>query len=214
MNLIGSHIKVILFDHDDTLVGTIEPKWAAHKHIAKTLYNKELTDDEIRMHWGKPLRTFLGLIYGDNDTDRALAREAATHNDFPKILLEDTLPVLEYLHNSGKRLGVITATSRQSFEHDISTLGIDISLFGYVQTQDDTKYHKPDPKVFERTLKWLDKNHIGKKEVLYIGDGLHDMHAALGASFEFIGTGTGLVTTEEFHNNGVQAVTRLSELVK
>lgn len=36
------NIKAVFFDHDDTLVGTIEAKWAHHKYVARTWYGKEL----------------------------------------------------------------------------------------------------------------------------------------------------------------------------
>jgi phosphoglycolate phosphatase-like HAD superfamily hydrolase len=94
---IGKHIKAVLFDHDDTLVGTIEAKWAEHKHIAKTYYNKRLTDDEIRQHWGKPLSVMVGLLYGTNDINQAMAHNAATYEDFPKKIQDDTVATLPHL---------------------------------------------------------------------------------------------------------------------
>ena len=41
MKELGTNIKAVFFDHDDTLVGTIVPKWAHHKHVARTHYGKE-----------------------------------------------------------------------------------------------------------------------------------------------------------------------------
>lgn len=214
MNHIKSHIKVVLFDHDDTLVGTIEAKWAAHKHIAHTYYDKELSEDEIRQHWGKPLSTLVGLLYGTDDIETALAREMATHNDFPKKLFEDTKAILQQLHKSGKKLGVITATSRRSFSFDLDTMKIPKNIFDYTQTENDTSFHKPDPRVFDPVLKWLESICVKPSEVLYVGDGLHDMKAALGAGFEFIGVTTGLVTQDEFKSSGAVAINRLRDLIE
>jgi phosphoglycolate phosphatase len=214
MKHIPPHIKVVLFDHDDTLVGTIEAKWAAHKHIAKTHYGKQLTDDDIRKHWGKPLRTLVGLLYDDDDIDRAMQRERDTHKDFPKQIFEDTEHVLQKLKDSGKKIGIITATSRWSFEYDLGTMNIDESLIDYSQTEDDTDYHKPDPRVFEPAITWLKSQNIKPEEVVYVGDGLHDMKAALGAGFEFIGVATGLVTQKQFSDSGSRSVKKLSDLVQ
>ncbi len=55
-------IKAILFDHDDTLVQTIKSKWAQHKYIAKTFYHKNLKDEELRLHWGKPFTELVELL--------------------------------------------------------------------------------------------------------------------------------------------------------
>lgn len=213
-HLITSIIKVVLFDHDDTLVGTREAKWAAHKYVAQTHYGKELTDDEILPHWGKPLSVLVGLLYGTDDIKTALEREMATHADFPKILYEDTIATLKTLKKAGKKLGVITATTRRSFNFDLKTLKIPESLFDYIQTQDDTEYHKPNPEVFNPVITWLKQENIKPKEVVYVGDGLHDMQAALGAGFEFIGVSTGLVTQAEFKTKNAVAINKLSDLVK
>jgi len=213
MKHINPHIKVVLFDHDDTLVGTIEAKWAAHKFVAKKHYNKNLSEDEIREHWGKPLRVLVGLLYDTDDVDTAIDREMATHKDFPKILLEDTKQVLAQLRKSGKKLGVITATSRRSFEFDLSTMKIPKSMFDYTQTEEGSEYHKPDSRVFDPTKKWLSRHGIKPSEVVYVADGLHDMKAALGAGFEFIGVSTGLVTQADFKKSGARSIRTLGDLI-
>lgn len=211
--LIHPKIKVVLFDHDDTLVGTIEPKWAHHKHVSRTYYDKELTDDVIREHWGKPFSVLVGLLYGTDDIEQAKAYNRACHEDFPKVLHKDTLETLRHLEESGKLLGIMTATTRHSLTYDLQTLGITEKLFSYIQTEEDTAFHKPDPRVFEPTLSWLKSEGISPAEVVYIGDGLHDMKAAMGAGFEFVGVGTGLVTQKDFADIGVKAVRQLGDLI-
>jgi HAD superfamily hydrolase (TIGR01549 family) len=211
---IGNHIRAVLFDHDDTLVSTIEAKWAEHKYIAKTYYGKRLTDDEIRQHWGKPLSVMVGLLYGTNDMNQAMAYNTAAYEDFPKKLEDDTIATLGHLHESGKKLGVITATHSSSLNYDFETLDIPRELFDYIQTEDNTSFHKPDPRVFEPALAWLGKLGIEPSEVVYVGDGLHDMEAALAAGFEFIGIATGLVTQDEFKANGATAISKLRDLIE
>lgn len=206
-------IKAVLFDHDDTLVGTIKPKWEQHKYIAKTFYNKELRDDEIRLHWGKPLTVLLKLLYETEDIEGAMAHNLSTRHFFPKLLPDDTIETLESLHKMGKILGLITATARFSLENDLKTLGIPKSLFDYIQTEDDTNVHKPDPAVFNPIKEKLLQSNIHPHEVVYVGDGLHDMKAAKGAGFNFIGIGTGLVTPEEFQSHQVVGIHSLKELL-
>ncbi|HSW89009.1 MAG TPA: HAD-IA family hydrolase [Candidatus Saccharimonadales bacterium] len=207
-------IKVVLFDHDDTLVRTIEAKWAEHKHIAKKYYGKDLTDDELHKHWGKPLSTMIGLLYGTDDLIQAMDYVKITQNDFPKKLHDDTLATLKHLKKASRKIGVITATTRHSFENDLKTLHIPENLFDYTQTEDDTSFHKPDPRVFKPVLLWLKQEGIKPSEVVYVGDGLHDMKAALGAGFEFIGVSTGLVTQSTFKKNGATAILKLSDLIE
>jgi phosphoglycolate phosphatase len=206
------HIKAVVFDFDDTLVGTIEAKWAAHKYVAKKYYNKELTDDDIWPHWGVPLRTLVGLLYGDKDIGRAMEREAESNSDFPKRIFADTIKTLQNIKSSDKYIGIVTATSRRNLEKDLVITNIPKELIDYTQTEDDTNYHKPDPRVFEPTIAWLRGLSIKPSEVIYIGDGLHDMKAALGVGFEFLGVETGLVTAEQFSKENAKSISSLSEL--
>jgi len=214
MSKISPHIKVVLFDNDDTLVGTMEAKWAQHKFIASKHYNKILTNEEIMLHWGKPLSTMACLLYGTNDSEEAMAHIMDSHTDFPKKIWDDTLSTLKALKQSGKKIGVVTATQRFSFDIDIEQIGVRHEFFDYIQTEEDTKFHKPDPRVFEPVHKWLGRSNIEPSEVVYVGDGLHDMKAALGAGFEFIGKTTGLVSQEEFKQNGAKTIKTLSDLIK
>lgn len=209
---IGKDIKAVFFDHDDTLVGTMEPKWAHHKFVAKKYYGKDLTDEEIIPHWGKPLPELVKVLYGTENTKDALANNAAHHTDYPKILFAPSIPLLRHLHQAGKLTGIITATSRFSFEHDITLHEFPRDCIDYTQTADDTPFHKPDPKVFEPAIEWLNKRHIKPDEVTYIADGLHDMKAATGAGFNFIGVQTGLTTKNQFTENGIFSVQSIADI--
>lgn len=210
--LIGPEIDIVLFDHDDTLVETIVAKWAHHKFVARTWYNKELTDDEIRPHWGKPFPVLVGLLYETDDIEEALARNASCHEDYPKVLMIHTIPKLRELHAAGKMLGIITATSRFSFEHDMDLHGMPREIIDYTQTADDTEHHKPDGRVFSPAKKWAMEYGIPPHRILYVGDGLHDMHAALDAGFRFIGVETGLTSAEEFQDHDAESVPSTAEL--
>lgn len=205
-------IKAVLFDHDDTLVATFEPKSAHHKHIAKTFYQKELTDDEIRAHWGKPLPTLMKILYDTDDAETALAHNIATRDLFPKQLFNGTLDMLTALRSRGLKTGIVTSTIRRSLDYDFETLSISSSLFDYIQTQEETEFHKPDPRVFVPAINWLAAQGISPAETLYIGDTFLDMQAALGAGFQFIGVATGLLTQEQFTLQGARAIARLPDL--
>ena len=211
--LIDPSIKVVLFDHDDTLVGTIKAKWAQHKFIARTFYGKQLSDEELRTHWGKPFVLLLKLLYNTDHTDIAMFYNIATRSDFPKILFRNTIKTLCSLQKLGKKLGLVTATTRDSLNHDFQTLGIPSQLFDLIQTQEDTAFHKPDPRVFEPVLKWLAKQDIKPQEVLYVGDQLNDMFAAEHSGFGFIGVGTGLTSVQEFAKHNITAVPKLANLL-
>lgn len=80
-------------------------------------------------------------------------------------------------------------------------------------TADDTPYHKPDPRVFEPALAWLKTQEVIPEEVTYIGDGLHDRSAALGAGFSFLGVETGLVSAEQFAEHSSRSIPTIADLM-
>ncbi len=199
-------IQAVIFDHDDTLVGTIGPKWDQHKFVAKKYYGKDLTEAEIRQHWGKPLHELICLLYDTDDAEQAMAYNIEHHESFPKMLFAQTIPTLKALKQSGKKVGIITATSRFSFEHDLDLHRIPRELLDFTQTSEDTDFHKPDYRVFEPLIKWLDEQGIAPSQVVYVGDGLHDMQAAVDAGFLFLGVQSGLVSAAEFDAAGASSV--------
>jgi phosphoglycolate phosphatase-like HAD superfamily hydrolase len=67
--------------------------------------------------------------------------------------------------------------------------------------------------VFDPALKWLSKHHIEAREVLYVADGLHDMTAARGVGFNFLGVETGLITHAKFLEHQVKSVSNISDVV-
>ncbi len=206
-------LKVVLFDHDDTLVGTIKAKWAQHKYIAKTFYGKTLKDEEIKQHWGVPFTVLLTKLYETDHIDMAMTYNIATRSLFPKFLFSDTIHTLQSLRKAGFKTGIVTATTSSSLNHDFSTLGISENLFDYLQTEDRTTFHKPDPRVFEPTKEWLAEMGIDSNEVLYVGDSMKDRDAAKAAGFHFVAVGTGLQNPEEFTGPPVKGIKSLSELL-
>jgi phosphoglycolate phosphatase-like HAD superfamily hydrolase len=213
-NPISDSTKVVLFDHDDTLVRTIKVKWAQHKYIAQTFYDKKLSNEELRLHWGKPLTLLMKLLYETDNIDMAMSYNIATRDRFPKLLCRNTIKTLKALRESGKKVGLVSSTTRWSLNHDFATLNIPGQLFDYVQTEEDTPFHKPNPCVFDPVMQWIKREKIQPYEVLYVGDHFNDMVAAQKAGFDFIGVGTGLVSVQEFKQFHVNAVPQLLHLLE
>lgn len=207
-------IKAVLLDHDDTLVDTINTKWAQHKYVAKRYYGKIVSDAEIIKHWGKTLQELVGLLYGTDDVVQALAHNTKHAHEFPKTIFEESIPTLRHLKASGMVLGIITATSRFSFESDLDLHSIPRELLDYTQTSDDTAYHKPDKRVFDPAIAFLATRNILPAETLYVGDGLHDMRAATEAGFYFLGVETGLVNAQQFLEANASSIPSIAHLVQ
>ena len=206
-------IKVILFDMDDTLIKTFETKKEALKALGRKYYHVELSDEEIRAHWGKPLRSLLQSLYKHaEDIEEAVDRYIIERDNFPTALYEDTLSTLDELSKK-YLLGILTAKSRLYIKDDLKLTGISENLFFVIQTEEDTDVHKPDPAVFNHIVATLEGKGIQKSEVVYVGDSLSDFYAARGAGLQFYGIAERTVTKADFESQGAKIIPSLKELL-
>jgi phosphoglycolate phosphatase-like HAD superfamily hydrolase len=208
-----SDIRAVLLDWDDTCVGTIEPIWLLHKHIAATYYNKQLTDEELKMHWGKPMAELAQSLYETDDHKVAIEyilKHKNTEEYYKKFFHK--VPALLGEISIHKKLGLLTAGLHATLHTDFSYLGFDPDTFHYIQTAEATKFHKPDPRVFEPAIGWLKSQGITARETLYVGDSFKDHEAAVGAGLQFIAVTTGLFNASDFQKAGIPSVDNLFEL--
>lgn len=207
--------KAVVFDLDDTLLKTYPVKWEQHKATAKRFYNTELTDDTIRQHWGEPTRDLVHVYYNTDDTTEGkVANYRSLDNEYLKELHDDSIGVLNYLSRHKVFTGLVTNATHDTVLADLSRLEVALDFFNLIQTFDDTRAYKPDPKVFEVMLRTLANNGI-RDSILYIGDDITDYHAASIAGIDFIGVTTGVRTKEDFEREGVKTVVgTLGELPK
>jgi HAD superfamily hydrolase (TIGR01549 family) len=211
--LIPDTIKAVIFDFDDTLVGTHRPIWNMHRHIAKKYYGIDLDDETILKHWGQPINVLAKHFYQTDDPNQGIAYILAENSNFPKETFEHTIPVLKKLRDMGKKTGIVTASHLSLINTDFMTADLSKDIVDYIQTADDTDVHKPDPAVFNPLLDWAREHGIRKDEILYIGDGLHDMTAAQSAGLNFLGVASGLVTVSDFRDNNADGIIDLSILL-
>lgn len=206
-------IKAVVFDWDDTCVSTIPPIWALHKFVASTYYNKTLGDEEIKQHWGKPLHELVRHLYEIDDHVPAfeyLAKHKADREYFKKFFdgVEELLGRLAL----SRKVGLVTAHIREFVQVEFDYLEFDASTFHYIQTSDDTEFHKPDPRVFDPTKQWLASEGIKPEEALYIGDSLLDLQASMGAGLQYLGVTTGLYDQQTFLDAGADSMSSLTAL--
>lgn len=205
-------IKAVVFDFDDTLVGTHSAIWDLHRHIAKTYYGIELQDEVIRMHWGRPLTDLARHYYQTEEIDEAIAKIVHHQMDFPKAKFEHSNAVTCQLKIGGHIVGMVTATSKPILVKDAVWVGLPLENFDYLQTAEDSLLHKPDPRVFDPMFIWMAERDVAPQNILYVGDGLHDLVAATQAGLKFLGVTTGLVSAAEFADNGAVSIPNLSSL--
>jgi phosphoglycolate phosphatase-like HAD superfamily hydrolase len=209
-----SPYKAILFDYDETLARAMEAKWKQHQHAAKQFYNHDLTDETIRKYWGMPFEPMIELFYDKRDSVENMKKNYFSLNSqYPKLPFEDSITVLTYLQKNRYWTGVVTSMTKESVIHDMKHDNFPWQGFKLIQGSKDSKFHKPDPRVFTKAIRMLKKIDITPAQTLYVGDDLRDMKAAVGAGINFVGIPNGLTSKEEFLKHGSTCISSLSELI-
>lgn len=179
-------IKAIIFDFDDTLFMTRQTRIAAGIYWAKHFYNRTITKQDILKQWGKPFDEFMkAFLDGEDGLVLAKERYYSILHKFPNRTYEGVPALLKDLSKSYK-LGMVSASSLKLILPEFELSDIDTKLFEFIQAQEHTKVHKPDPKVFDPILDSFLKLNINKEEIVYVGDSKVDLKAAKGADLKFI----------------------------
>jgi len=207
--------KAIIFDFDETLVKAYEVKWKQHQETAKQFYNLNLTEKTIKKYWGMPFEKMIYLMYSKKDkVENMIENYHSLDEKFVKKPFPDTKKVIKKLFKLNYWLGVLTSMNSESVKKDLEKINIDPNQFKVILGSNDLKFHKPDPRVFDYLKKILKKEKINSKEIVYIGDDQKDMEASLGAGIDFIAIPNGLTKPEDFRNNNVICIKKLSELME
>ncbi len=192
-------IKAIIFDVDDTLIQTYRTVFDMYKFLGKKYYGiNDIQDADIKKHWGKSWDNVVKGILGNNvnlEIHKQHIQEAK------KLFSPQSIPgankILDEL-SQNHLLCLLTSTSREIITTDMKNAGLDLSRFSYIHTADDSDFHKPDPRVFEKVVSFLLSKNISKDEIVYIGDGIGDLEASRDAGIKFIAVTQGFTTKKDF----------------
>ena len=199
--------KAVLFDIDDTILKTREPKWRQHTFVAQKYYGIDLNEAKLRENWGKPFDELTEILYQGADTPERRRSNFIRHElEFPKEYEPYALETIGALHSAGIALGLMTSMYLEGAMIDLKHLQVPLEYFIVLQGSEATKYHKPDGRVFEPALATLAEHGIRDATIVYVGEALSDFQAAKDSRLEFIGITQGRVSLEEFKSVGVDKV--------
>lgn len=206
-------VKAILFDLDDTLLQTSKARYGLVKKVGKELFDLEISDEMIKSHWGKPFHIFVKDLYGVEDFEKFQPDYMRYRDEFPSIPYEDAVAVVSALVDLFP-VGIVSAASRELIIGDLSPHGFPTEKLFKIQSSEDTEFHKPDPRVFDSILEELIRLDVRKNDVLYVGDGIHDYHAAHDAGMQFIGIADRTTTKALFEKENAKTIMSLTELLE
>jgi len=207
--------KAIIFDYDDTLVATIATKFAQHQEAARRFYDFELSDQQIKKHWGIPMDQLLLSLYPGRDTiDELYKKYLSLENEFPMQPIDNAIETIKKLIKKDFKLFIITASSHELISKQFEYIGITRNYFVNIQCHEDSEFHKPDPRVFDPTFKLLANFDIEKSDTISVGDSLKDLQASKKAGIKFYAIPTGLTPKDTLIENGAEVLDDISQILE
>lgn len=192
------NISGFILDIDNTLLNTAEIHLKAWHFILKK-YGINKTDDEIRIHFGKPTRDMSRLFTGYYDD--ILAEKITTEKTekfasyIPDIkYIPGVKDTLELIHSNNNRICFASASYNYLIVDFIKKFEWDKISIGFIGL-DDVTNSKPHP---EMILKAIKKLQLPPEECVVIGDSFHDIESGKRAGTKTIGVCTGENNYQDF----------------
>ena len=173
-------INTVIYDFDGTIMNTnivVSESW---KHTYRTIYGKEMPQEEIIKTFGEPIMISMKRVFPNMDPDEA-ARIYREYQEAHKKELVKLFPGMDKLMKDVKERGFKTAIVTSRFRNSLIDYLKAFDILEYAEvlvTCDDTKAHKPDPEPILIALKKLGSK---AEESIMIGDSMFDILCAKNA---------------------------------
>ena len=184
---------VVLFDLDGTVIDSGGMILASMRHASREVLGRVIADEELMHAVGGP-----GLEAQMRALDPERVDELVTvyraHNEplhEELVCCAGMEGALERLRAEGRRLGVVTAKRRSTFELAFEHVPLG-HMFETIVGGDETERHKPDPQPL---LLAAERLGARPEETAYVGDSPFDIRAAKAA-----GMGSIAVTWGRIHD--------------
>ena len=188
----------VCLDLDGTIIDS-RTKGIDDLHKVTENFNLPFSPDiqrKIISLWGTPGVKIIEAVWPNKNTQ-------AVYAEWTRIDIQGLAPifpgVLEALEKLAEKfyLSILTSRGRQSAEFQIYNYR---DLFSFVLANDEnTQYHKPDPKSMDLVWKKYGLLNLVKENVIYVGDSVNaDLGVSRACGIEFYGVTTGVNTRDDF----------------
>ena len=201
-------IRSVIVDVDDTLCLTEEASFHLENEVLASLGRPAMPRALHLSTWGLPLLEAMPLRSPGVDLSRFAALFPAANQRYLAegkldVIPPENLSALDELLSSGRTIMLLTSRAEAEVRH---LLAPDHALSSRVTAayhQNNTRYAKPDPRVFDELLA---ETGFTPPECVYIGDSPGDALAAGGAGLHFIAClESGVRRLDEFDQRYVTA---------
>ena len=193
-------IKAIIFDIDDTLLNFSKYAKKEIQEITRILNLKPVRIQKINKLWGITIEKIVERIWGKKyikKFKKEFIRLQKNKRFLPnKYALQSVKELKKYY-----RIGALTSKPKALVKIHLKKAGFNLKDFLFTNAAEDSKYNKPDPRVFSKPIKKL---KLKPREILYIGDSIFDYIAAKRAGLKFIAVTTGSYKKIDFQKKGLK----------
>lgn len=200
--------KLHIFDMDGTLVNLEELNRTSYSKTVKKYFNLNLTSAEYQKYFSgtKTALAFDSYLQNKNVEEYSVdeliknfrsKKDYSLKNDFDQCvsLIPNSDEYLQHLKEDGKVIVLATSTIRSFTEIILGGLRI-IDYFDYIITAEDVVNGKPDPEIYNLSVK---KAGLSKEISVVYEDSKNGIMSAKSASFLCIG-----VHTQGFNDDAVK----------
>lgn len=190
----GKMLKTIILDMDDTLIDFSKIACKCYQETALKLNLKKVSVKKIGKYFGTPHDLMLKELWNYKNIKKF------ENIVFKKIKEKKVKPIkgaIKVINQLKKHytLGIISSKNKRIMIPHVKQLKLKKSDFKFIFSKDDVRYHKPDPRVFNKPLRILKQK---PSEILYVGDSIFDCIASKKAKIKFVAVLTGNYSKKEF----------------
>jgi len=208
----SSFVKHFSFDFDGTSIDTTIKGFDKVNTALKMVGLSPVSYNYLRPLWGEKFdilaNTVCRHVGGTTEQVQAFI-EAEKEIPFTCEINEEFFSTLAELRQRGFLISLLTSRDIDSLFQLSKSLEFDLDVFNYIQTPEDTKYHKPDGRVFEPLFEWATTKNCQPENIIYFGDTVkYDLAATLNSKppIKFVGVVSGVNTAPEFFAAGVKDI--------
>lgn len=186
---LGAHvIRAVVVDVDDTLCLTEAACFLMENEILAGIGARPMTRDSHLATWGLPLLEALPLRSPGVDVAAFSAKFPEVYQRYLNdgrvdVIAEENLAALDLLASSGRAVMMLTSRTWAEVGHMLAPGHPLSGRLSAAYHADNTRFRKPDPRVFEELLA---ATGLPPRQCLYVGDSPGDALAAKGAGLRFV----------------------------
>ena len=196
-------IKAVIFDFDDTLIRVWKSSTKKHIKVAEQLGLRIPALIEFGKLFGLPWDEAIARTWPEIDPNKFKEAFNRSKDKTKHSLVNGVDDIIKNCKKENLFLGIITSRELRRLNNIAKEIDLKIENFDYIQAEDQNRYKKPDPKVFDNLKKVLKRNNIIEEQTLYVGDAIYDYWAAKEAGLNFVAVLSGAWTKEEFVSEGL-----------